>query len=262
MEIDRSTSADHSTSPSIYYTPRSSYHSNETTETIKEEVKQTANQIIQGIFIAYRDFKKKTDETNKWLWIRGQKPQMQQALDRSKLTPAAFANLPWHQFLDPDYIRSKWIDKNIDFALVLIRILNPKINVTKKNIHEIPKILLAFINNNTFLEKYTQILMTKKQKKQKFLALQAKVDEEYTAFMEDLRNPHKDPYGFELGPIAEQHLRDKMTNDFVGNKMKSAGVIHTSRIGTYWKGGSKKTRKKYRNKNTTKKYRNKKYSYI
>jgi len=241
MEIGRSTSANHSTLPSIYYTPRSSYHSNETTETIKEEVKQTANQILQGIFIAYRDFKKKTDETNKWLWIRGQKPQMQQALDRSKLTPAAFANLPWHQFLDPDYIRSKWIDKNIDFALVMIRILYPKIKVTKKNIDEIPQILLAIIDDNAFLEQYTEVLKKKKTNLTKFIRLQAKVNEEYESFMTNLHTKHTDPYGFELGPIAEQYLRDQMINEFVGKKMRAAGVIHTSRIGTR---GGKKTRKK------------------
>ena len=259
MEISRANSEneyfslENSISPSIYYTPISTSTSSllkftqksysKKSATIQEKVQHIASQIIKGIYLAYRNFKKDTDETNKWLWIRAQKPQMAQALDRAKLTPQAFLALPLNQFLDPDYIRSKWIDKNIDFALVMIKLLKPKLTITKKNIFEIPKILVAFINNDVFLDRYCEILEKNKKKMSTFIALQTKVDEEYKSFMTDLRKSHKDPYGFELGPIAAQNLRDQKVNDFVGKKMRAAGVTHTSRIGTYWKGGGKITMK-------------------
>lgn len=239
-----------SISLSIDHSSKSPISLSQNTSTIKEKVKRLAMQILEGIQIAYRDFKKKTDETNKWLWIRAQKPQMQQAQDRSQLTPAAFSKLPWHQFLDPDYIRSKWIDKNIDFALVMIRIFYPKIKVTKKNLDEIPQILEAFISNTAFLHRYCELLEKKKSKMEKFIKLERKVDEEFKSFMTDIRSKHRDPYGFELGYIAEQNLRDQMVNDFVGKKMKASGVTHTSRIGSYLKGG-KITRKR---KDSYKKY--------
>ena len=247
-------SAYSSNSPTFYSARSSPQSSIKHTDnsTIKETIRNLAIkilQLLQGINIAYEKFKKDTDETNKWLWIRAQKPQMQQALDRAALTPAAFARLPWHQFLDPKYIRAKWIDKNIDFAVVMIRIVYPNSNVTKNNISEIPRILMALINDDTFLHQYTEIVDKNQNIKQKLMKLQSRVDEEYKSFRTELTRSHKDAYGFELGDIAEGHLRDKMVNNFVGEKMRKAGVIHTTPIGTYWKGG----RKTLKNKNKTKK---------
>lgn len=212
-----------------------------TSKDIKKEVKSVAKKILNGIVTAYYHFKKYTDNYNKGLWIRAQKSQMEQAFDRAKLTPAAFLRLPWHQFLDPLYVKSKWVDKNIDFMLIMLRIVKPDLKVTKKNISEIPEILVAFLNDYVFLSKYTEILQKKRHAREKFIELKREVDDEYRAFREDLRSNHTDPFGFELNPIEEAHLKDKMLNDFVGNKFKRVGAVHTSRVGVR---GGKKTCKR------------------
>ena len=218
-------------------------HVTSTRKDIKEEVKSVAQKILNGISTAYYHFKNYTDNYNKGLWIRAQKSQREQALDRAKLTPGEFVRLPWHQFLDPLYIKSKWVDKNIDFFLIMLRIVIPESKVRKENINisEIEEVLSALLHNDRFLSAYAKLLQRKRGAKKMLEELKKEVDDEYNAFIKDLRSNHTDKFGFELSETQEDHLKAKMVNDFVGNKFKSVGAVHTSRIGVR---GGKKTRKR------------------
>jgi len=204
----------------------------------RNRIKEVAKRLYDGITTAYTHFKAYTENANKGLWIKGQKSQHEQALAMAKMPLPRMTD-----FLDPSYVKSKWIDKNINFWLVILKIINPKIDITKKNMHELPEILFALINDEAFLSQYTKILNKKSENIKKFRKLEEDVDREYRAFREDLRSSHSDPFGFELNPIAEARLRDEMLNDFARKKFEKAGVVWTSKVGPY---GGKKTRKRYR----------------